>query len=252
MCNTLTFGTAYQIRGEKQIVHHAMKVFHLRHMEARLMRAAADANVALDPGLTSIERVDERFRIIASCDAFPKTEEERSFMQSAVYVVIIHEFRELQPDDMDVRVIVPHALAPACQTMPCNGLVSEQLIARSECAMLYVVKMVKAAYTEVIDGYAWRDADAMRDSVPFHLQRIVQNLAKFQTHPAMYGNVDDILPPIEGLLPKFDRDVVVHEVTRHLKRLPRTLLELYETAFHLARSGRTQKQVTVLMDLLLQ
>ena len=223
-----------------------------RHMEGRLVRAARDAYVELDSQLTSIERDDAGvYHVIASAASFPESEDARWYMKAALHTIILDEFTELRPEEMDVHVIVPHTLPKPPSEVPSNEFLTEKIVAKTDYSLLYLVTIAKSAYVNVVESYPWRDAPAMQAAIPPLIQRIVRNLAEQRTDPALHGNVDAILPPLGGLLNPLDCGVVVKEVTRHLGREPKTLLELYETTFCLARANNPKLAVHALTHMLL-
>lgn len=222
-----------------------------RHMEARLARAARDADVELDMNLTCVQRHGAGYRVVASAATFPESEEARWYMQTALHVLVLDEFSEVPPDHLDVQVVVPHALPTPPAELPTHQFVTEQVLAKTDYSFLFLVTTARAAYTRVVDSYPWRDAEAMHARIPALMHRILRNLAAQHTDPALHGNVDAILPPLEGLLAPLDREHVAHEVARRLGRPPKTLLELYETVFCLARNNSPDMSVRALAHLLL-
>lgn len=231
-----------------------MKLSSARRMQTRIINAAKAAQLDLDTFLTSVTYDDatDTYRVVASGDHFPESEDHRELMRSAIHILVIEELSDVPPDRLDVRVIVPKVLGAATGGVGYYDFVQQHVNVTAETTLLQLMSMAKASYECVVNAYPWRDAAAMKAAIPALLIGIAARLRESQTDPALQGNVDAILPPMDGLLHHFDRDVVFVEVERFLGRPPQTLLETYESAIRLAHLGNPKLQIHALTTKLLR
>jgi hypothetical protein len=210
-----------------------------------MQRAASDLDLVLDPPLTTIRQTDLGYSMVASVATFPEDDIARLLMQSALHVALHEEFGET----VDIRVVVPRPLKGPVITLPPvpndafpTVWMQEYLKLGHERVREYAIVFAHAAYTQAVYALPWRDAGAMAARIPALLEMTALAVDTHRTVSVLMGNVDIILPPMEGLVLPMDRPVVEDEVARAIGRPAATLMELYETVWRLVNTGRTTQQ----------
>lgn len=242
---------------------------NLRHMESRVAHAARDANLKIDPMLTSVTEDSDTgaLTVLATISNFPNTHEEAELMRSALHAVLLDEFCNLVPE-LTVRVFVPPPLraeplrlddfwsvTKQCQDTPpfaASGTVTDwiqsQVSGGNEYITNYFLTLVSSSYRRVIDAYPWRDRNAMQALVPKLVAETMTRLEAGVTDHASRGDVDAILPPLDAVLLPFDQSVVHAEITAMLGRQPSSLLHLYECVFALCQTHKGRAQTRQLYE----
>ena len=204
-------------------------------MNTRLHTIASDLNIPLEPVTSDVTIGDDGLvRINAMPMHLPTTNDERSMMQSALHVAILDSFRHevASLSKLHIQVIVP-----TCDMTdaPCSATewIQTQQRTINDLTQTTAQTMVHSAYNHVIRAYPWRDVDNM-------VVRAMRLIDIFKTNMTLTGafdpvissgNVDALLPPIQGLVKNYTAKVILRDVTSYLRRPPVSLLELYESVF---------------------
>ena len=116
----------------------------------------------------------------------------------------------------------PEATSPS-QRVSSHGsrLASQWITAQAkgvhDWAVTAAIMLARASYDRVIDSYPWKDVDAMRARMKYLVNQTVTNLQSGLADDVLSrGNVDAVLPALEGLLPVFDQAVVHREASLRL------------------------------------
>lgn len=202
-----------------------------------IMNAADDIGIKLDLPLTDVQTLEGTTYITATCATFPDSEDARSIMESALHVAILEGLNE---HNVKITVRTPPVLKnpqPAVHRKHASTWIAEQIEGVTEWATLCAQMLSKASYERVIETYPWKEAETMRQILPVLCLRSISNVRNSKYDPAMQGNVDLILPPIDKYLPPYIKEDVYREVEAHLLRRANSLLEVYETVHDLVQDG---------------
>lgn len=232
------------------------KTPNVREMESRLLRLAKDIGVPLDAPLSSVDRTNEGiYRIVASSQSSPETEDERMWSQSALHACILDEFEaDVGSANIDVHVLVPPVTRHGFSIQTVTTLehsasvwIKQQLEGVHDMALQCTKTLARSCYTRVVEAYPWKSKDAMLSKIDLLVVRAVTNMSLGQTDPVMKGNVDAILPPIHGILPPFDEEYVRDDILRYRNGVPPdSILDLYETVFRAVHDPNvTTKTATI-------
>lgn len=202
-----------------------------------IMNAADDIGITLDLPLTNVQTFQETTYITVTCATFPDSEDARSFMESALHVAILEGLTER---NVKISVRTPPVVKNpqrAVHRIHVSKWIAEQIEGVTEFATLCVQMLSRASYERVIETYPWKEAETMRQILPVVCLRSISNVQNSKYDPAMQGNVDLILPPIDMYIPPYIKEDVYREVEAHLLRRTDSLLEVYETVYDLVQDG---------------
>lgn len=221
-----------------------------RHLVKQAYTVARHLNINLDPALTVVDYHGDTVRVVATCNAFPRTDEERSLAHSALHVALHDALMPcVAPYALDVRVHVPPVAAPpplpaakgeapppAGATPPVQeGAIAAWLRAQAgggdDLVRTFVATLARTAYQTVLCAYPWRERAAMQALVPALVTQALASITASAPDPVIYGNADRILLPLESVVSAFDADSVRRDVAAALGRQPCSLLELYEVVY---------------------
>lgn len=225
-------------------------------MNTRLHTIASDLNIPLEP-VTSSVTVDENGSICihAMPTNLPKSNDERSLLQSALHAAILDSFgRDVTClSKLHVQVIVPPVVEDATDlSCPATSWIKSQQNTVNEFAQATAQTMVEGAYTRVLQVYPWRDIENM-------LVRAVRLVEIFKTNMKLTGafdpviangNVDALLPPIQTLVNNYTAKVILRDVTVFLGRPPTSVLELYESVYSMRKTWCASLETMQLYSLL--
>lgn len=225
----------------------------LRRQREHVAAAASDLGIAIEPTLTTVQaRPDGRVAVVVTMSAdATRTEHDELLARSALHVALSDSF-----PGADVHVLArpctpapprPSRVAPpgAWPVPSASEWVRRQATCVHEWACQAAVTMAQSACERVITTLPWRDADGMRARVPLLVERTLTHMVKGAYDPLVgAGNVDALLPPIDGVMVAYDVQAVLAEVTGALGRAPVSQLELVETAYALVRSQAAKKEAT--------
>lgn len=212
-------------------------------MNLRLHAIASDINVPLDPVTSGVSvDCDGKVLINAMPMNLPTTDEERSIMQSALHVCILDSFQYVTPlSNLQVQIIVPTCQQEnSADDTPCptTSWIKLQHETINEFAQATACTMVQGVYAKVLRSYPWRDMENM-------YVRAIRLIEIFRTNMMISGafdpvissgNVDGLLPPIQGLINNYTAKVVLRDVTVYLGRPPTSLFEIYECVYRMRKA----------------
>ena len=211
-----------------------------------IMNAANDIGIKLDLPLTNVQTLEGITYITATCATFPDSEDTRTIMESALHVAILEGLNE---HNVNITVRTSPVLKnpqSAVYRKHASKWIAEQIEGVTEWATLCAQMLSRASYERVIETYPWKEAETMRQLLPVLCLRSFSNVHNSKFDPAIQGNVDLILPPIDKYLPPDIKRDVYCEVEAHLLRGTNSLLELYETVHDLVQDGSSSRSLQYL------
>lgn len=226
-----------------------------RHMEARLYSVARDVGVFIDSELSMVQKVGEdHFRIIASLDSFPQNEEERSLLQSSFHATLLDEFEGDGIPNLEIQIVVPPPLRSERRLasssnpnlLPSSIWMSEQYEGVKQYIRDAIREFLIASCWKVLIQYPWRDFVSMRANFLHfvqsgHFSEAIANARGKSNEDLLQVCFSTFLPPIEAIVPPFDRDVILCEaMSVYGKGL--TLLEVYEAVYYLSLQNATRSK----------
>ena len=100
--------------------------------------------------------------------------------------------------------------------------------------------MYKANLVRTIDSLPWRDDKFMRSRVDVLAQLAIDDFAVGKHYPFLNGCTDSILVSPLVFITQMDYDFIQAEVTKILGRKSDSLLEFYETVYHIVYNNEKQ------------
>jgi hypothetical protein len=221
----------------------------MESLTARMFETARTVGLPLDMELSCTQTLEDgTVCVTASVDAFPKTKEEQSLSQTALYAALLEDFSDIQK--VDVRVFVPPVANCAVTSTTTDVVLASQRIRAwndgvHDFAVKAALQFAFSSYTCVVETYPWVEKDAMRARIPAAIQQTIANMSTGLPDPLMTNQcVDYILPPLETVMRHEETTCVYHDVTRLLGGTPDSIIQFYEVIFlcgthHMAVSDTT-------------
>lgn len=207
-----------------------------------VMDACLTAGYALNGERTSITKTHDGMMTFNACvNTLPNTEEEYKLLQSAVHIIVQET---LASADVVIYVSVSYpawyAKAPnvPLPKAAASVWITHQGVAMRDWFKTALENFVVQSCDRVITSYPWRDAGAMRARTAQLAAHAMRRFSAGQTCALLEGNMDSLLPPLEGILGEYDRGVVHRFVVTKMEgRTPASLLDQYEAVYFLSRAG---------------
>ena len=205
---------------------------------ARVHQTAEMIGLALDSDFSSVRRSDDgTLEVVASVDAFPTSQEERSFSQSALHAALLDDLSDLE-QNVNVRVFLPPVATKQTTTSAASvpELATQKINAWStgvhDLAVKAVVQFAKSSYQCAVDTYPWIEKEAMRAAIPAAVQVTLHNMNAGTADPLLASNnADLILPPLASVIRPDEICTVNEDVVRILGGDPSTILQFYEVIY---------------------
>lgn len=227
------------------------KSMNLRQLESTVHEVANDLNIPLEYPLTTVVRMpDGTIRITATAKEFPKSDEDRTMMESALHASLsdwISQMVERSTVHIHIPPVQnsPIVLTKAHHSITPSVWIKQQVQTVNDWALQCSKTIAAASLTRVVETYPWRNKDAMILMIPALVVRAVDNMYKGLPEPLMAGNCDIILPPVTQFLLPFDLDFCTKDVHSFMGRETTTLLEFYEAVFAIVQQNRTKTTATL-------
>lgn len=204
---------------------------------SRMYKTAAAVGLPLDKDLSCVQRTrGGTVCVIASVDAFPESEDQRRFSQSALHAALLEDLSDIP--NLDVRVFMPPVSSDWMNTAKSVKTLASQRIrawngAVHDLAIHTTTQFVHSSYNCVVDSYPWLDEEEMRAKIPMAIELTLTNMMNGSPDPFMTnGCVDRVLPTFESIFRSDDERILVyHDVARVLGGIPKSRLQFYEVLY---------------------
>ena len=208
---------------------------------ARVNVTANSIGLPLDTMLSYVRtKRDGSVTVVATTDAFPRTEDARSVAQSALHAALLEDLADIR--DLNVRVFVPPCVDDVIDVAPRGS--SNWRADESDVVVKSCMQLALASYNFIIHVYPWVDVSGMRARIPDAMRDTKSRLSSDRLDKLVQQGINLIIPPIGSVVTDLEYQIVLYDVVAVLGVTPTTLFMFY-VALRTVRSAANVSDMTL-------